>query len=198
MGNSIFKLKYSDYKGFSIVELMIAMVIVLVMLAFITSILSGLNHQFRTQRPRLEVMSNAQMAADTITRLARMSGSRTLNCTNGFQTQAPAASAPLGNGYFAKVRLQSDWNPSDCTLNGIEEDVTFSIKDNTLYLDAAQQVPFVDKISALRFQFFDKDNSLITDPQTRSNDISFIRVEIDTLSDDGTSPTVTSAAKLRK
>jgi prepilin-type N-terminal cleavage/methylation domain-containing protein len=198
MPNTILKSKQFSATGFSLVELLIAMTIVLSMLAILTSILSGINHQFRTQRPRLEAINNGQTAADTIVRLARMAGNSSLNCPAGFQVLAPAPSAPLGNGYFGSLRIQADWNPADCSLNGVEEDVTFSVKDGVLYLDANQEIAFVDRISAVRFQFFDNKNVLITDPQVRSADIAFIRVEIDTLADDGTSPTIISGASLRK
>jgi prepilin-type N-terminal cleavage/methylation domain-containing protein len=198
MGSMISKLRRSTSAGFSLIELMIAMTIVLSMLAILTSILSGINHQFRTQRPRLEAVNNGQTAADTIIRLARMAGNRSLNCPAGFVVLPPVPSASLGNGYFASLRIQADWNPADCSLGGVEEDVTFSAKDGVFYLDANQEIPFVDRISALRFQFFDNKNQLITDPQTRGGDIAFIRVEIDTLATDGTSPTIISGASLRK
>ena len=198
MDNLILKLKHSDSKGFSLIELMIAMTLVLVMLAGLTAILSGLNYQFRTQRPRLEAIANAQMAADTISRLARMAGNRPTNCPTTFQVLAPVASNPLGNGYFGTLRLQSDWNLPDCSLNGVDEDVTFSVNNNVLYLDANRQVAFVDKISALRFQFFDNQNLLMTSPQSHSANIAFIRVEIDTIVADGASQTIVSGVSLRK
>jgi prepilin-type N-terminal cleavage/methylation domain-containing protein len=192
--------KFSDSasKGFSLLELMIAMTIVLIMLAVLASILAGVNYQFRTQRPRLESLNNAQTAVDTVIRLIRMAGNRPVNCLSTFQVSAPAASDNLGNQYFGKLRIQSDWNPSDCTLNGIEEDVTFSVKDGVLYIDANQQVPFVDKVSAVRFEFFDKNNTVIPNPQVKSSDIARIQVEVDTLPIDGTFTTVSSSASIRK
>jgi prepilin-type N-terminal cleavage/methylation domain-containing protein len=191
------KLKNSRSKGFSLIELMIAMTIVLMVLGILASILAGINYQFRTQRPRLETVNNAQTAADTIVRLIRMAGNRPTNCPSTFLVPAPTPSSALTNGYFGTLRVQSDWNPADCSLNGVEEDVTFSVNNGIFYLDAAQQVPFVDKISALRFKLYDKNNSVITDPNL-SAVVKFIRVEIDTLSPDGTTATVTSGASIRK
>ena len=197
MPDTVLKSERFDSKGFSLLELLMAMTIVLIMLGAIGMILTGINKQFRAQRPRLEAINNGQTAVDTIVRLIRMAGNRVSTCSSSFIVQAPTPSSPLGGGYFASLRLQSDWNPSDCTLNGVEEDVTISLKNDVLYLDANQQVPFVDRISALRFQFFDNKNVLITDAQNRTGDIAFIRVEIDTLSEDGTSPTIISGATLR-
>ncbi|HSK71246.1 MAG TPA: type II secretion system protein [Pyrinomonadaceae bacterium] len=198
MPNFLSKLKHSNSKGFSLVELLIAMTIVMIMLAVLSTILSGINYQLRTQRPRMEAVSNAQMAVDTVVRLVRMAGSRPLNCPDTFQVQALAPSTNLGNQYFGKLRIQSDWNPADCSLGGVEEDVTFSVNNEILYLDANQQIPFVDRISALRFKFFDKNNAVIPNPQIQTAEITYIQVEIDTTATDGHSTTVTSGASIRK
>lgn len=179
-------------------ELMIAITIMLVMLTVLASILAGINYQFRNQRPRLEAINNAQTAVDTIIRLTRMAGNRPVNCLNTFQVSTPIPSENLGNQSFGKLRIQADWNPADCSLNGIEEDVTFSVKDGVLYIDANQEVPFVDKISALRFKFFDKNNTVIPNAQVQTSDIVYIQVEVDTLAVNGTYTTVSSAASIRK
>ncbi len=64
-------------------------------------------------------------------------------------------------------------------------------------MDSARQIPFVDKISALRFKLFDQNNAVITNPALAAS-VRFIRVEIDTLSPDGSSVTITGGAALRK
>lgn len=179
-------------------ELLIAMTIVLMMLAVLASVLASFNYQYRTQRTRLEAINNAQTAADTIIRLVRMAGSRPVNCASGFQVQALTPSVSLGNQYFGKLRIQADWNAPDCSLAGIDEDVTFSVNNGVLYLDANGQIPFVNRISAVRFKFFDKNNTVISDPQTQTSLITYIQVEVDALADDQTLTTVTSAASIRK
>jgi type II secretory pathway pseudopilin PulG len=192
------KLKRSAAKGFSLIELMIAMTMVMILLAMTTMILSGINYQFKTQRSRLEAVDNAQTAVDSIIRLVRMAGSRPVTCASGFQFQALTPATDLGNGFFGQLRVQSDWNPADCALTGVEEDITFSAANGVLYLDAAQQTPFVDQISALRFKFFDANRTLITNPQTQFATIAYVWVEIDTLAADGTSTTISSGAYIRK
>ena len=179
-------------------ELLIAMTIVLSMLAVLSTILAGINYQLRTQRPRMEAVNNAQMAVDTVVRLVRMAGSRPLHCPDTFKVQALAPSTNLGNQYFGKLRIQSDWNPADCSLGGVEEDVTFSVNNGILYLDADQKIPFVDRISTLRFKFFDKNNAVIPDPQAQTSGITYIQVEIDTTAIDGHSTTIKSGAFIRK
>ncbi|HEX8736119.1 MAG TPA: prepilin-type N-terminal cleavage/methylation domain-containing protein [Pyrinomonadaceae bacterium] len=188
----------SSAKGFSLIELMIAMTIVLMMLAILASILASFNYQYRTQRIRLEAINNAQTAADTIIRLIRMAGSRPVNCDSSFQPQALTPSVYLSNQYFGKLRIQADWNSPDCTLAGIDEDVTFSVNNGVLYLDNNAQIPFVNRISAIRFKFFDKNNAVITSPQNQPSLITYIQVEVDAMADDQTLTTITSSASIRK
>lgn len=177
--------------------MMIAMTIVLIMLGILASVMAGINYQFKTQRPRLEAVNNAQTVADTVVRLIRMGGNRPISCVSSFVVPPPTPSASLGNGYFGTLRIQADWNPADCSLNGVEEDVTISVNNGTVYLDPNQQIPFVDKISAIRFKLFDNNNVVITDPNLSAG-VKFIIVEIDTLSPDGTSVTVKGGATIRK
>ncbi|HXG85497.1 MAG TPA: prepilin-type N-terminal cleavage/methylation domain-containing protein [Pyrinomonadaceae bacterium] len=191
------KLKNSASKGFSLVELMIAMTVVLITLGILSSILAGINYQFKTQRPRLETVNNAQTAADTIVRLIRMAGNRPLNCPAAFLVAAPAPSSPLADGYFGRLHVRADWNPANCSLNDVEEDVTFSVNNGVFYLDAAQQIPFVDKISALRIKLYDQNNLVITDPALTGG-TKFVRVEIDTVAQNGFITTVASGASVRK
>jgi len=196
-GSTTLKLKSSVSKGFSLVELMIAMTVVLIVLGILGAVMKGINYQFKTQRPRLEAVNNAQTAADTIVRLVRMAGNRPSSCPSTFLVAPPAPSSALANGYFGSLRVVSDWNPSDCSLNGIEEDVTFSVENGVFYLDAARQIPFVDRISALRFKLYDQNNSVITDPALAAG-TKFVRVEIDAIAPDGTFTTVVSGATVRK
>lgn len=179
-------------------ELLIAMTIVLLMLAILASIMASFNYQYRTQRTRLESINNAQTAVDTIIRLVRMAGSRPVSCPSTFQPQGLAPSVSLGSQYFGKLRLQADWNAPDCALTGIDEDVTFSVNNGVLYLDANQQMPFVDRISAVRFKFFDKNNAVIADPQNQASLITRIQVEVDALANDQTLTTIASSASVRK
>lgn len=197
MYGTILKLKNSNSKGFSLIELMIAMTIVLVVLGILASILAGINYQFKTQRPRLEAVTNAQTAVDTMIRLIRMAGNRPVNCPTTFLVQSPVPASALTNDYFGSLRIQADWNSPDCSLNGVEENVTFSVNNGTFYLDSAQQLPFVDKISALRFKLYDQNNAVISNSSLAAG-TKFIRIEIDTVAPDGTMTTTTSGASIRK
>jgi len=197
------KSKYSASPGFTLVELMIAMIILLVTLGILTVIMSGMNRQFRDQRPRVEAVSNAQAAADTIARLIRMSGNRPTTCAAAFAVGNPTPYVAGTGGYYSQLRLQSDWNPADCALDDAEEDVTLSVSNGVLYLDSARAVPFVNRIAAIRFQFFNSGNTLMNastaalNPATQPANIAYIRIEIQTVATGGTSTTITSGASIR-
>lgn len=192
-----FKQRQKDTRGFSLIELLIATTVVLVVLGIITSILAGMNRQFSTQRDRIESGNNAQAAADTIIRTIRVSGNRPVDCDPSFIVPPPAPSSPLNGGYFGVLRVRSDWNQPDCTLNGVDEDVTFSVANEVLYMDANRQVPFVNKITALRFKLYDQDSVAITDP-AMAGGTKFVRVEIDTVSPEGIISTLVTGTALRR
>jgi type II secretory pathway component PulJ len=183
--------------GFSLIELMVAMVVVMNILGMMAAFISMLNQQLRTQRPRMAATANAQMAMDTMTRLIRMASSRPFSCDPAFQLLAPTPSVSLANNYYAKLRIQADWDPADCALTGVEEDVTFSVSDNVFYADAAQSVPYAESISALRFKFFDENNQLMVSPESQGGQIAYIQIELDTEPVNGFSKTITSGVTIR-
>jgi prepilin-type N-terminal cleavage/methylation domain-containing protein len=183
-------------RGFSLIELMIAMTVTLLLLGVVAGVLAGIQKEYKYQRPRMEAVQNANMAMDTIVRLIRMAGTKPPQCSSlTFQGLTP--SQPDGSGNYSKLRVQSDWNPADCALTGTEEDVTFSVSGGYLYEDSLSLNPFVDKINALRFKFYSSTNLLIADPVTNSSQISFVQIEIDTIPVNGNSSTIKSAVQVR-
>jgi prepilin-type N-terminal cleavage/methylation domain-containing protein len=182
--------------GFSLIELMIAMTISLILLATVSTVLTGIQKEYNNQRPRLEAIHNVNTAMDTIVRVVRMAGTKPPQCTS-LNLTALTPSVPDANGYYTKLRIQADWNPADCAVTGTEEDVTYSVSNGTLYEDAANTKAFVDKINALRFKFYNSTNTLISDPVTNSSQISFVQIEMDTTAVNGSSTTIKSAVKLR-
>ncbi len=187
----------SKISGFSLIELMLALTMVIAILGILSSIMVGMNFQLRNQKVRMESVSNAQAAADTLVRSIRMAGNRPSSCITSFVVTPLSVSNPVSGGYFGTLRIQSDWNQPNCNLSGVDEDVTFSVADNVLYIDANKTVAFVDKIAAVRFMLFDENNVVITN-SSLAEGAKFIRIELDTISSDGTVRTLTSGASLRK
>ena len=185
-------------EGFSIIELLVGMVVTLIMLGGVAALIVGLNTQLKSQRVRLTNLENAQFAADTMARIIRMSGARPNTCVSTFTVPAAAPSGSLANNYYSQVAINADWNPGDCALTGTEENVTFSVANNSFYEDAARANAVVDGISAVRFQFYDRSGVLMTAPDTAPGSIGYVRIEVDTASQNGAPIlTIVSGAAIR-
>jgi Tfp pilus assembly protein PilW len=190
------KILLKKHEGFSLIELMLAMTITLLLLGVLAGVLSGIQKEYNNQNPRMIAIHNANTAMDTMVRIIRMAGTKSPECTGLTLTALTPSQATTG-GNYSKLRIQADWNPSDCSLNGVEEDVTYSVSGGILYEDAANTKPFVDRISALRFRFYDSSNTLLANPVIDSGKIAFVQIEIDTAPVDGHSTTIKSAVRLR-
>jgi type II secretory pathway pseudopilin PulG len=172
-------------RGFSLAELLIAMTVVMIMLGFVAAGIFGVQREFRLRRPQMEAVANAQMAMDAIVRVVRMAGVKPASCANGFQIAPLTPSAPDAgnNGAYTVLRVQADWNPSDCALSGLDEDVTFSAAGGILYLDAAKQKPFVEGIGKVSFKFYDAAGQPVANAAANAGQITFVEIEVSTYAD---------------
>jgi prepilin-type N-terminal cleavage/methylation domain-containing protein len=183
--------------GFTLLELIITMVILLIVLGILSGIITSVQYQYKSQRIRMEAINNAQTAQDNITRLVRMAGTKGIQCSSAFQVEALTPTAKNADGSYGSLAIQADWNPADCQLTGIDENVTFVVQNGILYLDAAQQNPFVESINAIRFTFYDKLNQLIPDAVTNKQQISYIQIEIDAQTSETQVTTIKTTARVR-
>ncbi len=185
----------NSQSGFSLVELLIGMVIVLIILGFVASMINGIQREFNRQLPRMEALNNAEMTIDTIVRNVRMAGAQSPSCTAAFSITPLTPSASAGGGVYNALRVQADWNPPDCSLGGVDENVTFSVKNGIFYIDAAQAEPFTEGIAAIRFKFYDETNTLLTDAVANAVKIKYVEIEIDIRDD--TLTTLRSGVQVR-
>jgi Tfp pilus assembly protein PilW len=183
--------------GFSLVELLITTVIMLMVLGILSGIIAGVQSEYKVQRVRMEAINSAQTAQDNITRLVRMAGAKGIQCSNTFLVEALTPSAQNADGSYGTLTIQADWNPADCQLTGIDENVTISVQNGILYLDAARLNPFVEKIKALRFRFYNKSNQLIADAVTNKQQISYIQIEVDAQISEAQITTIKTSAQVR-
>jgi len=187
----------NDESGFTLVELVITMVIMLIVLGILSGIIAGVQSEYKRQRIRMEAIGSAQTVQDNISRIVRMAGTKGIQCASTFQVQALTPADQNADGSYGSLALQADWNPADCQLTGIDENVTISVQNGTLYLDAARQNPFVDKINAIRFRFYDKTNQLITDAVTNKQQITYLKIEVDAQTSATQITTITTGAQIR-
>lgn len=183
-------------QGFSLIELLVAMTVVIIILGFVAALIAGIQREFNTQRPRVEAVNNVQIAMDEIIRIVRMAGTKSSACAGSYSIVPLTPSGALGGGTYGSLQVQADWNAPNCNLNGVDENVTFSAAGGNFYLDAAQTIALTDRVGALRFKFYNSSNTLILDPVTGANQITFVNIEIDTA--DAVAPrTITSGVQVR-
>ncbi|HEX8286402.1 MAG TPA: prepilin-type N-terminal cleavage/methylation domain-containing protein [Pyrinomonadaceae bacterium] len=184
-------------RGFTLVELIITMVIMLIVLGILSGIIAGVQSEYKAQRTRMEAISNAQTAQDNISRILRMAGTKGIQCDSTFQVEAITPASQNADGSYSSLTIQADWNPADCQLTGTDENVTISVQNGILYLDAARLNPFVERINAVRFRFYDKANQLISNAVTNKQQISYIQIEVDAQTSETQVTTVKTSSRIR-
>lgn len=186
--------------GFTLVEMLCGTVIVLVTMGLTASMLMSTQRVYGAQRERVETAQQARAAADTITRLVRMSGNNPFGIA-----MTPIAADPDGNNAWDSIRIQADWNPADGDLGDPYEDMTFTVGANQLFkrepADAAP-VLFADNIQSLVFAYRDTNNNAIANPVASAAQIAFVTVTINTRSSqlvqDGAALSLTTSTAVRR
>jgi type II secretory pathway pseudopilin PulG len=177
--------------GFSLIELIIVMAIMIVILGVLASVVAGMETNYSQQRSRTEAINNANTAMDMLVRLIRGSG-------NNLAVIGIIPGAVGGDGAYHTIRIQSDWNPVDGTTSGVLEDVTFSVANSALQIQEESNpgLDYVTGIGSVTFTYYDNTNSVIADPVVNSNRIALVRIDLATA---GSSPMIfTSMAHVRK
>jgi prepilin-type N-terminal cleavage/methylation domain-containing protein len=165
-------------KGFTLVELIVAMVILVVVVGIVGSITITVEKGYVSQQALLEAQNNARVAMDMILRLVRMAGNNPMLIV--FE---PIHPDPDGNSLMDSIRLRSDWNPSDGDLGDRYEDMIFSTNNGVMYVKQPSDgspVEFVDRIESLSFTYFDNSGNAIADPVASRSSIAYVDVELHT------------------
>jgi prepilin-type N-terminal cleavage/methylation domain-containing protein len=157
-----------DDRGFSLVELLVTMVVILAVLATVTHIFIQSNNVYRQQRAHLDRRYGASATLDMIVRLLR-------------QAQT-IATDPDGNGQLDSVAITADWNPRDGDITDPYEDIRFSVANGALVklepTDAAP-VPFADGITALNFAYFNPAGGAVLNPLVATQaQLAFVTVTV--------------------
>ena len=141
--------------GFSLVELLIVSVMLLIILGIMTTIVSGVQSSYNEKRESTARLSDATAAIDLISRVLRNAGNNT----------TATSLIPTGNN---RVIVKGDWNPSDNDLNDPFENVEFMFSQKTLFLiDHSTSTPVVsaisEDVSALTFEYYNANGNMTTD-----------------------------------
>ena len=175
--------------GFSLVELLVTMVVMLAVLAVVTQIVVRSNVVYAQQRAHLERRYNTATTVEMIARLVRQAESLTTD--------------PDGNGALDSIRIVADWNPRDGDTADPYENIVFSQAGTTLFkrepTDAAT-VPFAENVDRLTFAYFNPAGGAVLNPLTvTTNQLAFVTVTVGTPTVDGQPGLVlSSSASVRR
>jgi prepilin-type N-terminal cleavage/methylation domain-containing protein len=175
--------------GFTLVELLVTMVVMLSVLAVVAQIVVQSNVVYAQQRAHLERRYNTATTVEMIARLVRQAQSVTTD--------------PDGNGALDSIRIVADWNPRDGDTTDPYESIVFSQAGTTLFkreaADAAP-IPFADNINQLSFAYFNPGGGAVLNPLTVTIDqLALVAVSVGTPPVDGQPGlTLTSSASVRR
>lgn len=196
MEEQVYPRERENMLGFSLLELLIVSTVMLVVLGIISGIVHSVQQNYARQRPRIEAVSNASAAMDTIVRTILTSGNNP-NRIASFPSAGTPAIVPAANS----IRIRADWNPADGDLADPFEDVEFSTADGilrkqerSLATPDAQPVPFLDNIESLNFTYLDVNGNVTAS----GNAVAMVRIVLTTRTPDGNPMTFRSAASVRR
>ena len=178
-----------DERGFSLVELMVAMIVILAVLGTVTQIFVQSDKVYRQQRAHLDRRSSTAATLDMIVRLLR-------------QAQT-IATDPDGNGVLDSVAITADWNPRDGDTTDPYENIRFSVANGALVkrepTDPAP-VPFADGITALNFAYFNPAGGPVLNPLVATQQqLAFVTISVQATAVEGQPGAVlSSSASIRR
>lgn len=154
--------------GFTLVELLVTMVVVLAVLAVVTQIVVRSNIVYAQQRAHLERRYNTATTVEMIARLLRQAQS--------IETD------PDGNSALDSIRIVADWNPRDGDTSDAYEDIVFSQAGTTLFKREAADaglIPFAENVNQLTFAYFNPGGGAVLNPLTVTIDqLAFVTVTV--------------------
>ena len=154
--------RFRDTAGFSVIGMIVAFVILGVMLSPLLRTLMTVQQSFVRSRQRSQVAGRVRYAQLSLTRFMRIAGSNPYGAS--FTAIDPD---PRGDGLFDDVRLRADYNPADGDTDDLGEDLTFYVRGTTMFVrfgaDGVEE-PYLVGIDSLAFEYYDRDGSVITDP----------------------------------
>jgi prepilin-type N-terminal cleavage/methylation domain-containing protein len=175
--------------GFSLVELLVTVVVMLIVLGIVTQLAVRSNTVYAQQQAHMDRRYNAATTVEMVARLVRQAQSVTTD--------------PDGNGLLDSIGLVADWNPRDGDNNDPYETIVFTQAGTTLFkrepADAAP-VAFAEGINRLTFDYFNPGGGAVLNPLVVTpSQLAFIRVTVGTPPVDGQpGMTLSSSASVRR
>lgn len=177
-------------------EVAISIVLMTMLTLLLGQIVQGVQTSYTQQISLMEAQDTARTAADFLVRLTRLAG----NNPRRIAGLTAVIADPDGNGQWDSIRIQSDWNPPDGSLDDPFEDILFSTADAVLFTTEPgdiQPVEFLEGIQSVAFNYFDKDGNPLADPDAAEGSIVHVTIDVQ-IQPPGSAPqTLSSGATLR-
>lgn len=144
------KVKVTKNKGFSLIELLVAMTITLILMGVVTSLFAGALGTRNRESRKTDALTSARAALSAISREIGNSGYGMT--TNGIVTSDSGAQ---------KLRFRANLNNADYTTTNAGEDVTYFFDSATQSIvrydpyNAPNTSVIVNRISNVSFSYFD-------------------------------------------
>jgi type IV pilus assembly protein PilW len=143
------------HRGFTLIEIMMALALMSVLLTAIITLFSNLNQSFTSQRVTAGVQQVVRTGIDIMVQNIRMAGFNPLKLTEvGFKEDLSSNS----------IRFTFDLNEDGVITN--DEDITYLHHDNKLKrkLKGGYRISLVENVTALRFSYLNDRNELTDNP----------------------------------
>jgi len=180
-------------RGFTLIELMVAMVCTTIVLGGAVALTSQVQNGYRRQLEDSAGEQEARYAMEWIGRYLRGAGNNPFNvpssnCPGANTTFYGIIMDPNGDGVNDDITLQSDSNPPDRLIGGSTGNCTQANEHVTISFDATNHtIVFLDEavgasattrtdnvINALQFEYLDSDGEITT----HQADVFYVRTNI--------------------
>ena len=129
-------------RGFSIVEMMVALAIGMGLSLVIGQLFLGSRQSYSTQDESARMQENARFAMDLMTKTLRMSGYKRFDSTGVFDSTNPALAATNGGDVNASDRLTVRFYGSDLTDGSAADNTVFDCVGNAIRLNSVAIVTY--------------------------------------------------------
>jgi len=148
-----FFLIVSGTAGFTVIELVLALAMMMIVMAAMVSLLISLNRAYTAQNVTAGVQQVTRVGINIMTRNIRMAG---LNPLKTNQIGILEASAN-------KIRFQQDTNGNGTIETGQNEDIAYLLNDNHQLIrqkdgNSRSNKSLIDHVNDLTFKYFDRDD----------------------------------------
>jgi len=155
-------------RGFTLVELLVAMAVGAIVLTAIYSVYGGLTRSYTTQNVTADMQQVVRAGIDFMVEDIIRAG---LN-------PQEAAGIGIATATSTSIRFTADRNMNGTIDAGNSEDITYlydtAINRLDQFLDGADRQPFIDNVTSMTFMYLDADGNDLGDP-VASADLDDIR-----------------------